>query len=164
MAVCLLGDVPISSSTRPSLIVNSPPQPPAPITPALEARRRISLENACQIAKICAEFRGKDTVVLDLTAITPVFDYFVITTCTNPRTLAAIAIEARVQMKARGNAVPLAEGEKVSSWLLQDWGDIVAHLMLAEARELYDLEGLWADAKRIDWQSIAGAPVLASAR
>ena len=55
-------------------------------------------------------------------------------------------------------AVPRAEGEKVSTWLLQDWGDIVAHFMLPEARELYDLEGLWADAKRVDWQSIAGVP------
>ena len=146
------------------LDTNSPAQPPAPTNPTLEASRRASLESACYLAKLCEEFRGKDTVVLDLTAVTPVFDFFVITTCTNPRTMAAIANEARVQMKARGNSVPRAEGEKVSSWLLQDWGDIVAHLMLPEARELYDLEGLWADAKRIDWQSIAGVPAVTASK
>ena len=146
------------------LDTNSPAQPPAPTNPALEASRRASLESACFLAKLCEEFRGKDTVVLDLTAVTPVFDFFVITTCTNPRTMAAIANEARVQMKVRGNSVPRAEGEKVSTWLLQDWGDIVAHLMLPEARELYDLEGLWADAKRVDWQTIAGVPAVTSSR
>ncbi len=158
----LPGDVPISNSTRMVLDTNSPAQPPAPTNPALEARRRESLDSACYLARLCEEFRGRDTIVLDLTAVTPLFDFFVITTCTNPRTMAAIANESRVQMKARGNSVPRAEGEKVSTWLLQDWGDIVAHFMLPEARELYDLEGLWADAKRIDWQSIAGAPTVTS--
>lgn len=118
-----------------------------------------SLANACQIARLCEEFRGKDTVVLDLTAVTPIMDYFVITTCNNPRTMSAIANEARVQMKARGNPPPSTEGEKVSSWLLQDWGDIVLHVMLPDARALYDLEGLWADAQRVDWKSIAGTAV-----
>ncbi|MBM4074158.1 MAG: ribosome silencing factor [Planctomycetes bacterium] len=112
------------------------------------------MESACFLANMCEEYRGKDTVVLDLTRVTPIFDYFVITTCSNPRTLAALANEARVQMKARGHSVPHAEGEeKSSSWLLQDWGDIVAHFMLPEARDLYDLEGLWADGKQIDWKS-----------
>lgn len=91
-------------------------------------------------------------------------DYFVITTCNNQRTVAAVANEARIQMKARGNPPPSTEGEKVSSWLLQDWGDIVLHVMLPEARELYDLEGLWADAKRIDWRSVVGLPAAASSQ
>lgn len=132
---------------------------PTPIPARPQARLEKSLADACHIARTCEEFRGKETVVLDLTTITPIMDYFVITTCNNPRTMAALASEARVLMKARGNSVPNTEGEKVSSWLLQDWGDIVLHVMLPEARELYDLEGLWGDARRVDWKAIAGAPV-----
>lgn len=131
----------------------------APLSTRQKARLDKSLADACHIARACEEFRGKDTVVLDLTAITPIMDYFVITTCNNPRTMAALANEARVQMKARGNSVPSTEGEKVSTWLLQDWGDIVLHVMLPDARALYDLEGLWADARRVDWKAIAGAPL-----
>lgn len=131
----------------------------APLTAKQKARQEKSLADACQIARTCEEFRGKETVVLDLTAITPIMDYFVITTCNNPRTMAALASEARVLMKARGNSVPSTEGERVSTWLLQDWGDIVLHVMLPEARELYDLEGLWADARRVDWKAIAGEPL-----
>ena len=131
----------------------------APPTSRQKLRLEKSLADACQIARLSEEFRGKETVVLDLTAITPIMDFFVITTCNNPRTMSALANEARVQMKARGNSVPNTEGEKVSSWLLQDWGDIVLHVMLPEARALYDLEGLWADARRVDWKAIAGAPL-----
>jgi len=130
-----------------------------PLNAKQKARLEKSLADACQIARTCEEFRGKETVVLDLTAITPIMDFFVITTCNNPRTMAALASEARVLMKARGNSVPSTEGERVSSWLLQDWGDIVLHVMLPDARALYDLEGLWADARRVDWKAIAGTPL-----
>jgi ribosome-associated protein len=34
------------------------------------------------------------------------------------------------------------------SWILVDYGDVVAHVMSAESRAHYDLEGLWADAPR----------------
>ncbi len=129
-----------------------------------KARLEKSLADACQIARACEEFRGKETVVLDLTAITPIMDFFVITTCNNPRTMAALASESRVLMKARGNSVPNTEGERVSTWLLQDWGDIVLHVMLPEARELYDLEGLWADARRVDWKAIAGEPLASGSK
>ena len=139
---------------------NSPAQPPAPTSTALEAQRLISLDSACNLAKLCEEFRGRQTVVLDLTGVTPVFDYFVISTCSNPRTMAAIANETRLLMKGRTRTIPRAEGENISAWLLQDWGDIVLHLRLPEAREQYDLEGLWADGKTTDWMSLVGAPLV----
>lgn len=42
---------------------------------------------------------------------------------------------------------------KDSEWILGDYGDIVLHIFTEEARELYDLERLWADAKKVDWKS-----------
>ena len=42
---------------------------------------------------------------------------------------------------------------KDSEWILGDYGDIVLHIFTEEARELYALERLWADAKKVDWQS-----------
>jgi ribosome-associated protein len=119
-----------------------------------KTRKQRSLEDACQIARICEEYRGKETVVLDLTAVTPIMDYFVITTGNSVRQLHALADEVRVQMKSRGNKPPATEGYEESTWILQDWGDIVLHSFLPEARELYDLEGLWADAKQVDWRAV----------
>lgn len=113
------------------------------------------LKDACSCAKLAEDFRGKDTIVLDLTAITPICDYFVITTGASPRQLRALTEEVRQTMKARGNPPRGEEGDERSSWILQDYGDVVLHAFLPNARELYDLEHLWADAPRIDWKSFA---------
>lgn len=127
---------------------------PATATPTTASRLQRTLEDACQIAKLCEEYRGKDTVVLDLTQVTPIMDFFVVTTGTSARQMHALCDEARVQMKARSRKPPATEGYEQSSWILQDWGDIVLHTFLPEAREQYDLEGLWADAKRVDWRAV----------
>ena len=121
-------------------------------------RLRRSLEDACHIAQLCEEYRGKDTIVLDLTRVTPIMDFFVITTGSSARQMHALSDEVRVQMKSRGHKPPSTEGYEQSSWILQDWGDIVLHSFLREARDLYDLEGLWADAKVVDWRAVVGDP------
>ncbi len=93
-------------------------------------------------------------MVLDLTKVTPIMDFFVITTGSNPRQLRALSDETRVQMKSRGHKPPATEGYEQGTWILQDWGDILLHGFLPESREMYDLEGLWADAKRVDWRAV----------
>lgn len=123
-----------------------------------DAQRQRSLEDACWCAKVAEEFRGRDTIVLDLTEVTPIVDYFVITTGVNPRQMRALAEEVRVQMKARGNRSLGAEGDGDNSWILIDFGDIVLHVFQHEARALYDLERLWADAKHVDWRQQLGLP------
>ncbi len=121
-------------------------------------QRQRSLLDACHCARICEEFRGRDTVVLDLTEVTPIVDFFVITTGNNVRQMHAIADEVRVQMRARGNSFNPLEGAVNSPWVLQDYGDIVLHVFTGEARELYDLEKLWSDGKLIDWRAELGLP------
>jgi ribosome-associated protein len=119
---------------------------------SLEKQRQLSLEEACLCAKVADDFRGSDTVVLDLTAITPLVDFFVITTGSNPRQMRSLAEEVRTMMKSRGRHSRGIEGEGENAWLLLDFGDIVLHVFDRQARELYDLERLWADAKRVDWR------------
>jgi len=110
-----------------------------------------TLDQAILCAKVADEYRGQNTLVLDLTAITPVFDYFVITSATSPRQMHAIAEEVNRLLKQSGSRRLGLEGSKADSWILQDYGDIVLHVFNPEARALYDLEHLWADAVRIDW-------------
>jgi len=128
------------------------------MTTTLETQRLRSLDDACRCAQIADEFRGRDTIVLDLTEITPIFDFFVITSGTNPRQLHALAEEVRVVMKERGNRPLGTEADGEASWLVQDYGDIVLHVFQPQARDLYDLERLWSDAKVIDWRAQLGLP------
>jgi len=81
------------------------------------------------------------------------FDYFIISTAANIRQSRATADEVRVLMKRDGAHRRNIEG-KGSDWILGDYGDIVLHIFTEEARKLYDLERLWADSKKVDWQSL----------
>lgn len=111
-----------------------------------------SREHAIICAKIADEFRGQDVVVLDLTEVTPIVDFFVIATGSTRRQMHAIAEEVDRILSARGSSRVGLEGYRESSWILQDYGDVVLHVFTEEMRKLYDLERLWADAPRIEWQ------------
>jgi ribosome-associated protein len=130
--------------------------PAAPID--LTDRRAASRQLASLAAKAAEELKGKETVVLDLTAVTPIMDFFVITTATSGRQMRAIAEEVEMLMKANGNRPRVGvEGRESETWILQDYGDIVLHVLSAEGRELYDLEHLWADAPQVDWKTEAAS-------
>lgn len=112
------------------------------------------LEDACLAAKICDDLRGADTIVLDMTGITPLFDYFVITTGKSRRQMHAVAEEVQRVLNDRGSDRIGLEGYESSRWIVQDFGDVVVHVLTAEARELYDLENLWGDAPHIPWTAL----------
>lgn len=119
-------------------------------------RQQASRELACLAAQGCADLKGKDTVVLDLTSVTPITDFFVVTTATSGRQMRAIAEEVEQLMKKHGSRPRVGvEGRESETWILQDYGDIVLHVFSREGRELYDLEHLWGDAPVTDWQPIA---------
>lgn len=125
---------------------------PPPETEARRAARQKGRTQACHCAQLAEDMRGVDAVVLDLAAVTPIADYFVVVTGTNRRQLLAIADECHRWLKSQGSQRLGLEGDADSPWVLLDYGDIVLHLFVPEARSLYDLEHLWADATRIDWR------------
>lgn len=111
-----------------------------------------SREHAIICAKIAEQYRGRDTVVLDLTEITPIVDFFVISTGNTRRQMHAIAEEVNRVLKERGSQRVGLEGYRESNWILQDYGDVVLHVFTEDMRTLYDLERLWADAPRVEWE------------
>lgn len=109
------------------------------------------LELALAAARTAAENRGRDLVVLDLRDVTVVFDYFVIATGTSRRQLHAMSEEIdRVLQEELGDRRLRIEGYAESRWIVLDYGNVVIHLFDDEARSYYDLENLWAEAKRVD--------------
>lgn len=100
------------------------------------------------------DYKGGDTLVLDLTDVTPIVDFFVITTGTSRRQMHAVAEEAERVLQSDGSQRMGLEGYDSETWILQDYGDVVLHIFAPEARRVYDLEHLWADARRIDWRAV----------
>ncbi|NNJ24701.1 ribosome silencing factor [Alienimonas chondri] len=133
---------------------------PQPRDPAPDAgpRSERGRPTALKLAELCVKFRGRDTKVLDLTKVTPVFDYFVISTGSSKRQMVALAEETDLMMKKSGAPKLGGEGDEGGLWILRDYGDVVLHVLTDESRDLYDLEGLWGDAEQVDWRSALGLP------
>ena len=112
------------------------------------------LRQACLAASVCDDYRAEDVVVLDLTGITPLFDYFVVATGSSRRQMHAIVDEVDRVLKSGGSKRKGIEGYDESTWIVEDYGDIVLHLFTDETRGKYDIEGLWADAPRVTWQTM----------
>lgn len=122
---------------------------------ALRAGSQQGMQLALAAARTAAENRGQDLVVLDLRELTSFFDYFVIATGASRRQLHAISEEIdRVLEKEMGDRRMGVEGYQECRWILLDYGDVVIHLFDAETRGFYDLENLWAEAKRVDLTAV----------
>ncbi len=123
---------------------------------ATQGDRSEQIGRSRELAEVCArvadECRARDVRILDLTEVTPVFDFFVICSGNTRRQMHAVAEEVDRAMKERGSKRIGVEGYDTGNWILQDYGDVVLHVFTDETRETYDLEGLWADAKIVDWQ------------
>lgn len=98
-----------------------------------------------------AEKKAVNMVALDLREIASFTEYFVIATGANQRQVQAIADEINEQLKKQLSRRPVRiEGYNAAEWVLLDYGDFVVHLFDKNAREFYDLERLWRDARRVE--------------
>lgn len=109
-----------------------------------------------QAALAADEKLGKDTVLLDVGALLGITDIFVITSGSNYRQVRAIVEEIQEQMHLLDGPKPQTiEGKEFQEgaiWVLMDYGGFVVHVFDDETRALYDLERLWNDCPRVEWQ------------
>jgi ribosome-associated protein len=108
---------------------------------------------ALAAARAAAAKTDEPTVVLDVGDVLAITGWFVITGGRNTRLVRSLAEEIEEQVVAAGGPKPLrVEGMDVAQWVLLDYGDLIVHVFLDEAREFYDLERLWRDVPSIDWR------------
>jgi ribosome-associated protein len=94
--------------------------------------------------------KAYDIRVLDLTGITSFTDYFVICTGGNQRQIQAISDEVNLKLKQQGQRPLSLEGYDQGEWILADYGDFLVHIFSEKARQYYDLERLWRNAKAVE--------------
>lgn len=109
---------------------------------------------ACTCAHLADERKAEQIVVLNVGQLTFFTDYFVIATGRNERQIKAIGDEIHLRMTALGRPVIGIEGQPASGWVLIDVGDVVVHLFNPDTRRIYDLELLWGEAPRTQWQTV----------
>jgi len=101
--------------------------------------------------------KSQDVVILDVRELTSVADAFIICSGRSNRQVTAIAETIRTELKSHGIQALSVEGIKEGHWVLMDYGHIVIHVFYEPVRQFYNLEGLWADAKRIPMTDRVGA-------
>jgi ribosome-associated protein len=104
---------------------------------------------ALRIADILTDSPAANTVLLEITDVSSVADFFLLCSGENERQLRAIYEEIGEEL-AKLELRPLrTEGSPQSGWIVMDFGDVVTHIFDAELRDYYKLEQLWAEAPRV---------------
>ena len=105
----------------------------------------------CKIAVEALEDRkAEDVKVIDIREVSTIADFFVIADGTNPNQIQAMRDAADEALYKAGLKAKQVEGNRDSTWILMDYGDIIVHIFSKEDRLFYDLERMWTDGKQID--------------
>ena len=107
-------------------------------------------------AQAASSKKGIDPVVLAVGDVLAITDFFVIVSATNTRLVRTLADEVEQQIREAGGPKPLrTEGLDDLHWVLVDYGEFVVHVFLQETRDYYELERLWSDVPRVEWEESA---------
>ncbi|HYN31509.1 MAG TPA: ribosome silencing factor [Ilumatobacteraceae bacterium] len=109
-------------------------------------------------ARSASDMKASNVLVLDVGDVLSIAGYFVIASASNPRLVRAVVddIEAKVK-SALGRAPVRTEGIRENQWSLIDYGDVVVHVFLESVREFYEIERLYMEAPRLEWEPPAAA-------
>ena len=89
------------------------------------------------------ELKAVDPVTINVKKLSSFTDYMIIASGTSNRHIQSIGEKVLEDLKAKNIKLMGFEGEGSEEWVLIDVGDVVLHLMSANARAFYDLESLW---------------------
>lgn len=102
-----------------------------------------------KIAKVLDDKKAVDIKAIEISELTIVADYFVIANGTSNTHVKSLANEVEYELSQLGIEPNHIEG-RATGWILLDYGSVVVHIFLADSREYYNLEHLWADAQELD--------------
>lgn len=114
-----------------------------------------TLELTSTIVNAALDRKGDNIVVIKVTEVSYLADYFVIITGYSNVQVRAIFQAIAQKVEKDRELYPLGvEGQSESSWILMDYGDVIVHILKPEEREFYNLEAFWSHAEKIDILSL----------
>ncbi len=105
---------------------------------------------ARRIATLADEHKAENIKVYDVRELTLLADAFILCTANSEPHVKAVFSAVKEGMREAGMKTLHAEGSYTSGWLVLDYGTVILHIFRKEARDFYDLDGLWGDAPEID--------------
>ena len=112
-----------------------------------------SKELATKIALLLDSKKAQNIKVLAIDEVSSLGDYFIIAGGTSTTQVQALAGMVEEKLKEEGVAPTSIEGYRSAGWILLDYTDVIVHIFTTEARDYYDLDRLWSDAReeKIDY-------------
>jgi ribosome-associated protein len=126
------------------------------------ARRAVAKQTAIAVAVAALDKKAERVEIVDIGEKVDYADYLVVMTGRSDRQVIAIAHGIEEALEKRGTKTVSREGLQQGHWVLIDYGDVIVHVFLDEARKYYDLEGLWMDAPRVPTPSFVPPPPVTS--
>lgn len=108
-----------------------------------------SREKALRIGRAISQKKGQDLIILDVHSLASFTDYFIIVSGRSIRQVQALADHVEEALRAEKIRPLGVEGTREGAWVLMDYGDVIVHLFYSPAREFYNLEGLWEEARKV---------------
>jgi ribosome-associated protein len=106
------------------------------------------------IARIALEKKVENLSIIEIGGLSSIADYIIVCSGASDRQVQAVARYIIDELAQQGQKPLGTEGVDEGRWALIDYGDIVVHIFHEPVREYFDLEGLWADAPRVDLEGI----------
>jgi ribosome-associated protein len=115
-------------------------------------RRPIVLESKAKslvIAQASLDKKADDVLILHVAPLTSIADYLVLCSADSDRQVRAIAEHIEKTLAAEKIRPLSLEGLSTSQWVVMDFADVIVHIFRTDLRQVYTLEKLWGDAKRV---------------
>lgn len=126
------------------------PLPKNPLKTSIEETDDESGKLAISITEAALERKAGDILLLKVADVSYLSDYFVMMTGYSRVQVRAIAAAIEGKVESDWHRRPLrTEGKAEGSWVLQDYGDVIVHIMMPKEREFYNLEAFWTHAEQI---------------
>jgi ribosome-associated protein len=127
---------------------------PSTLVATSTEKQDLSKELALTIAEAADDRKAEDIVILAVGEVSYLADYFVIVTGFSKAQVRAISQSIEQKVETVWQRLPLrAAGVAESSWILQDYGEVIVHILLPQEREFYNLEAFWGHAEQIEFQA-----------
>jgi len=104
-------------------------------------------------ANAASDLKASDVIILDVGDVLSIAGYFVVAGASNPRQVRAVVDVVEAKVKAELGRSPVrTEGVREQQWTLIDYGDVVVHVFLESVREFYEIERLYMESPRVEWE------------
>ncbi|MEW5706534.1 MAG: ribosome silencing factor [Actinomycetota bacterium] len=103
-------------------------------------------------ASAAADKQASDIVIIDISNLMIVTDFFVVCSGQSNRQVQTIAESIQDKLSELKVRKVGFEGDRENTWILLDYGSVVVHIFTQEQRDYYNLERLWADAPHKRWE------------